>query len=207
MKPKSPFLVYQKYFSPLLCEQIIYALNTTTPDYDAQGRGIVSVRHNKKGEQIVFERVSPLIEEIEAHYNIEYKGFERPAFEWYIEGIEEKWKCGSSEYLREKWVRIRDRDLSGILFLTDHQDKTPFDVDFEVCGGKFEFPQHQFGFNPERGTMIIFPSGPHFLHRTARVDAGDLFQVRFHIAAMAPFHYQPADFPGDYTTWFKDLSG
>ncbi len=207
MVPKSPFLIRQQFLSPLLCEQIILAMNTTTPDYDVQGRGIVSVRHNERAENIVFDKIAPIIPEIESHFGMDYRGFERPAFEWYIEDIDEKWKCGNSEYLRDKWVRVRDRDLTGILFLMDHQDTTPFDVDFEVCGGKLEFPQHQFGFNPERGTMILFPSGPHFLHRTAPVKAGDLFQVRFHIAADSPFLYQPSDFPGDYTTWFNDLDG
>ena len=207
MTPKTPFLIFRHLFSPLLCEKLISNLNITTPDYDKQGRGIASIRHNQKNEQIVFDQVSPTIENIEQHYGVEYRGFERPTFEWYVEDIEEKWKCGNSEYLHEKWVRVRDRDLTGIIFLTDHQGTPPFDPDFEVCGGKFEFPQHQFGFEPERGTMIIFPSGPHFLHRTAPVLAGDLFQVRFHISAMEPFLYQPRDFPGDYTTWFMGLEG
>lgn len=203
MKPKSPFLIFQNFLSPLKCEDIILSLNTTTPDVDKQGRGIASIRHNKKSEKIIFDRVEPLIDTFEQHYNIEYKGFERPTFEWYVEGIDEGWRSANSEYLRDKWVRVRDRDLTGVIFLMDYQDRPPFDVDFEVCGGKLEFAQHQFGFNPERGTMIVFPSGPHFLHRTAPIQAGDLFQVRFHIAAQTPFLYQPSDFPGDYTTWLK----
>ena len=207
MIPKSPFLVRQNFLSPLLCEQIIVAMNPTTPDYDAHGKPLTSIRHNQKAEEMVFDRVSEIVPEMEQHYDIEYRGFERPTFEWYIDGIDEKWKCGNSEYLREKWVRVRDRDLTGILFLMDYQETTPFDIDFEVCGGKLEFPQHQFGFNPERGTLIIFPSGPHFLHRTAPIHAGDLFQVRFHIAAQKPFLYQPSNFPGDYTNWFNDLEG
>jgi hypothetical protein len=100
-------------------------------------------------------------------------------------------------------VRVRDRDLTAVIFLTDHQDKPPFDPEFEVSGGKLEFPQHGFGFNPERGTMVVFPADPHFLHRTAPVKAGELFQIRLHIATKEPFLYQPDDFPGDFRSWLK----
>ncbi len=207
MKPKSPFLVYQNFVSPLLCETIIDAMNVTVPDTDKQGRAIPSIRHNERSEQIVFERIEPILHEIEEHYNVEYRGTEIPFFEWYIEDIDDPFKCGSSEYLREKWVRVRDRDLTGVIFLTDHQDQIPFDQDFEVMGGKLEFPQHGFGFNPERGTMIVFPAGPHFLHHTARIKAGDLFQVKFHIATQRPFLYQPDDFPGTFEQWLDPFIG
>lgn len=203
MVPKSPFLVKQQLLSPLMCEKIISALDVTIPDEDKQGKPLVSVRHNKKHEMGVFERIEPLLDEIEEHYDVEYRATERPVFEWYVEDVEDDWKCGNSEYLRKKWVRVRDRDLTGIIFLTDHQDTIPFDPDFEVKGGKLEFPQHRFGFNPERGTMVLFPSDPHFLHRTAPIAAGELFQIRFHIATAEPFLYQPTDFPGDFKNWFS----
>jgi hypothetical protein len=203
MQPKSPFLVFQNFLSPLMCENIVDALNVTTPDTDKQGHPIPSYRHNKKYEKEILVRCQDLFELFEDHYNVEYRGFERPTFEWYIEGVKDDWRCGNSEYLRDKWVRTRDRDLTGIIFLSEYQNHVPFDVDFEVCGGKLEFAQHDFGFNPERGTMIIFPAGPHFLHRTGSIEAGDLFQVRFHIATMEPFLYQPRDFPGDFRTWLK----
>lgn len=207
MKSKSPFLVFQNFLSPLLSETIIDNLNVTTPDTDPQSRPIPSFRHNEKNGKIVFERIEPLLPTIEDHYNVEYRGTEIPTFEWYIEGIKDKYKCGNSEYLRDKWVRVRDRDLTGIIFLTDHQDHIPFDQDFEVCGGKLEFPQHEFGFNPERGTMIIFPADPHFLHHTALIQAGDLFQVRFHIATQRPFIYQPDEFPGGFEQWLDPYIG
>lgn len=201
MKAKSPFLIYQNILSPLICENIIDGLNITVPDYDINGNPLISLRHNKKHEMGIFERIEPLIPSIEEHYGIEYRGTERPTVEWLPEGAEDEFRCGNSEYLHKKWVRVRDRDLTGIIFLVDQQETVPFDPDFEVKGGKLEFQQHGFGFNPERGTMIVFPAGPHFIHRTAPILAGDLFQVRFHIAAQEPFLYQPADFPGDYRSW------
>lgn len=206
MTPKSPFYVVQHLISPLACEGIIDRLDVTIPDVDTEGYPLVSYRHNKTCEKIVFEQIEPLIPKFEEYYQFEYKGTERPTFEWYVEGTEDKFRCGNSEYLRGKWVRTRSRDLTGLIFLKDYQDKVPFDEDFEVMGGKVEFPQHDFGFNPERGTMVVFPSGPHFLHRIAPIEAGELFVVRFHIAAQTPYLYQPVDFPGDYTTWFKGLT-
>jgi hypothetical protein len=186
-----------------MCEQIIADLDVTVPDTDPQGDPITSIRHSAKHEKGVFERFEPYIEEIEDHYNIEYRGTERPVFEWHVEEGKDDWKCGNSEYLRKKWVRVRDRDLTCVAFMMDHQSQPPFDPNFEVMGGKLEFAQHGFGFQPERGTLVVFPSDPHFLHRTAPVLAGELFQIRFHIAATEPFLYQPTDFPGDFRAWLK----
>ncbi|MNY65935.1 hypothetical protein D3C86_2032890 [compost metagenome] len=79
-----------------------------------------------------------------------------------------------------------------------------FDPDYEVYGGKLQYPQYKFSFNPQVGTMIVHPAGPHFLHAYAPVVAGDLFYVTFHISSKLPHIYQPKDYPGDFTTWFAD---
>ena len=91
------------------------------------------------------------------------------------------------------------------MFLSDYSENYPFDSDYEVYGGKLEFPQHDFGFNPERGTLIMYPSGPHFINAFSEVLAGDLFAARFHFGTHMPFLYNPEEFPGDYTNWFSDL--
>lgn len=203
MRIKSPFIIHQEFLSPLLCEKIVYHMDVTTPDYDINEKPLPSIRHNDKSELIIFERLQPLIPEFEEHFNVEYKGTEKMFFEWYPEGSKGNLVCDGSEYINKKWVRTRERDLTGIIFLSEHNETPSFDSDYEVYGGKLEFPNHGFGFNPERGTMIIFPSTPHFLNATAQVMVGDLFQVRFHIATKTPFLYQPVNFPGNYQTWFK----
>ena len=127
-------------------------------------------------------------------------------FEWYPPGASKDVHCENSSFTKaKKWLRHRDRDLSFVLFLSSWQPTVPFDGDFECKGGKLEFPQHNFGFNPERGTLIVFPSSPHFINATAMVEAGELHQVRFHMAGMLPYMYDPSDFPGDYMSWFKHL--
>jgi len=104
-------------------------------------------------------------------------------------------------------VRTRDRDITAILFLTDYSKSAAFDALYEAYGGKLEFPNHGFGFNPERGTLVIFPATPHFINASSPVLVGDLFQVRINIATKRPFLYQPSEFPGNFLSWFPNHIG
>jgi len=204
---KSPFYVVQDFLSPLLCEQIVDDLNFNYPDRNVEDVPIKSMRSHDRSEEVIFEHLRPLIPKLEEHYGFEYRGTTTMMFEWYPQGCQgEKPHCENSSYMGKKWVRTKDRDLTGIIFLCDYQDCVPFDGDFEVYGGKVEFPQHQFGFNPNRSTLVLFPSEPHFINGTTPILAGDSYQVRFHIAASEPYLYDPADFPGDYTTWFEEIA-
>ena len=202
---KSPFLIYREFSSPLLCENIIESLNLTVPDTDTEGKPIPFIKQDDYMEAIIFERFDVLRPQIIKYYGIEARGTERMTFEWYPTGAESALICDNSVYVREKWLRTRDRDLTAVLFLCNYQETTPFSDDFEVCGGKLEFPQWGFGFNPERGTLIVYPSDPHFINKTALIQAGELYQVRFHIAATTPYLFNPDNFPGNYQIWFKDL--
>jgi hypothetical protein len=206
MEAKSPFLIIQDFISPLLCEQIIDDLEAYEPDVDVNGKPIKAVRSNEQYETILFEKLQEIVPTIEAHYGIEYKGTESIAFEWLPQESQGNPVCENGTYLRKKWLRTRERDVSAMLFLCDYQDKVPFDSDYEVYGGKFEFPQHGFGFNAQRGTLVLYPSDPHFINVNAPVTYGDLFQVRFQITATKPFIYNPQDFPGDYRTWFREFA-
>ena len=127
---------------------------------------------------------------------------ERVQFEWYPQGSVGEAHAENSNFLRGKWLRTKQRDLTAVLFLSDYQDADTLEEEFEVYGGKLEFPQHKFGFNPMRGTLVVFPSDPHFINITSGVFVGDLFQARIQLAAQVPYLYQPQDFPGNYTMWF-----
>jgi hypothetical protein len=201
---KSPFKIYQQFLSPKLCEHICDSLGFDYPDEDKDGNLLRLFKHNEVAEKIIFERLQPLIPELEQYYDIQYKGTEQIMVEWFTEGVVGKPQCENSQYLKQKWVRTLSRDLTAILFLSDYQDTANFDSDYEVYGGKLEFPQHNFGFNPERGTLIVYPSVPHFINATAEIKAGELYQARIQIAATAPFLYQPSKFPGTYVDWFKE---
>jgi len=207
MKTKSPFIVKQDFISPLLCEELIDVLDFIKPDSDIDGVPLKTIKFNELGGDAIFENLHDIIPEISSHYGIDYVGTERMVFEWYTAGCHgEKPHCENSNFVKQKWLRTKNRDLTGVLFLNDHNDSAPFDEDFEVYGGKLEFPQWHFGFNPQRGTLVLFPSVPHFINNTTKILAGDLYQVRFHIAAEKPLLFQPDDYPGSFVDWFEEMT-
>ena len=201
----SPFFVIQDFISPLMCETLVDNLNCYEPDTDKNDHPISSSVHHDKNEGITYNALQDHIDAIRDHFRVDYRGMEKINFEWYPHACEQAdVRCENAVCVRNTWVRNQDRDLTGILFFSDYQDNIPFDSNYEVYGGKVEFPQWGFGFNPQRGTLIVFPSGPHFLNAVNTIYAGDSFLARFHIACQAPFVFQPANFPGSYTDWFAD---
>jgi len=163
------------------------------------------MRNHEESENIIYDKFMPLIPVLEKYYGFEQRGTELVTFEFLAEGVKPEAVCDNSKWINKKWTRTKDRDFSAVLFLSDYQDQLPFDSDYECYGGKLEFLQHKFGFNPERGTLIFYPSGPHFINAIADIVAGDLFLARFYEAATMPFIYQPENFPGNYLSWFSDL--
>lgn len=202
---KCPFLIYEDFLSPKRCEFIVDSLGFYAPDTDTEGNPIKMSRHHEGSERVIFDRLESYIPNITKYYEIGYRGTEQMSFEYLAEGTVSEPVCENSNYINKQWARTKDRDLTGILFLSDYNDNPPFDSDYEVYGGKLEFPQHGFGFNPQRGTLIVYPSGPHFINANAAILAGDLFQVRMHIAADIPYMYDPKKFPGNYKTWFRGM--
>lgn len=200
--PKSPFWVLEDFLSPKICEHVVDKLGMYTPDFDAEDNPMFTSKSHDKCQDVVYENFTPWVPAIEQHYDFKHTGTERMQFEFLTPGVEPNPHCENSKYIEKKWAKVYNREFTCVVFLSDYQDQPPFDVEFEVYGGKLEFPQHHFGFNPQRGTMIVFPSGPHFINANAQIFAGELFQVRFHLAAAMPYIYQPKDFPGDYRTWF-----
>lgn len=204
MKTRSPFYIIEEFISPLACEELIDILNFTTPDVDKEGRPLHSMRTNERAQAIIYERLLFALPEIQAYYEFMYKGTHPIEFEWFPEGSANTAHAENSHFLRGKWLRDQAKDFTAILFMCDYQENVPFVKDYEVLGEKLEFPQHAFGFNPVRGTMVIFPSAPHFINITTPTQIGELYQARIHLAAQIPYLYQPQKFPGNYTSWFKD---
>jgi len=202
----SPFYVVQNFISPKQCEIIVDNLGYYEPDVDKDGKPIKMMRHHEESENIVFDKFTTLIPVLEKYYNFKHRGTEHISFEFLAEGVKPEAGCENAKWINKKWTRTKDRDFSAVLFLSNYQDQIPFSDDYEVYGGKLEFLQHNFGFNPERGTLIVFPSGPHFINAMSDIIAGDLFIAKFHEAAQTPFLYQPANFPGDYLSWFHELT-
>jgi len=203
--PRTPFVVVQNFISPKQCEIIVDDLGYYEPDTNPEGKPIKMMRHHEASEKIVYNKFQALIPTLEQYYDFEHRGTEHMSFEYLAAGVEPEAVCDNAKWVNKTWVKTKDRDFSAVLFLSDYQDKVPFDSDYEVFGGKLEFLQHKFGFNPERGTLVVYPSGPHFINAFAEILAGELFVARFFIAAQTPFLYQPANFPGNYLSWFGNL--
>ncbi len=207
MTVKSPFLIYQEFLSPKACDQVLDLIKVSAPNLDKEGNPAKMERFHNDAEDLIYQRFQPLIPEIEAHYGLKYKGTERLLFQYFPEGmpgIAETPHCESSAFVRKKWVKVRDRDLTGILWLKDHQHEPPLDLDTEVYGGKLEFPAYNFSLQPQRGTLILYPAGPHFITATSQVLVGHHYVVRFHIAADGIWLYQPSEFGGTWKEWFAE---
>ena len=205
IQAKSPFYVVREFISPLMCEDIIDMCNFTIPDIDKDGKAVKTFKRCEPAAEVVYERFRDLVPKLQVHYGLEHKGMEQPDFEWLSEGSSTKPQGENSVFVRGQWLRVKPADLTCVLFLSDYSDTVPFEQEYEVYGGKLEFPQHKFGFNPERGTLIVFPSDPHFINLTSEVVVGDLYQARFNVVAKTPYLYQPNQFPGNYLSWFKDI--
>lgn len=208
MNKNSPFYIVKDFISPMMAEDIIDTLNVKEPDYDTENRPTKTTLFNGAIDDILFERLQQLIPDLEHHYGIEYKGTESPiTYNLYPHGYEkEEYECENSSYINKKWMRTKSRDLSGVLFLNDYNESSNFSTTFEVYGGKLQFPQHSFGFNPERGCLVIFPSAPHFINGVSPVLYGDCYMIKLHITAKTPYLYDPNKFVGDYKTWFEDIA-
>jgi hypothetical protein len=185
-----------------MCEDLLDICNFTVPDKNTKEDEVKTVKTSERAEAIVYERLLGLLPALQSYYNFQYKGTETVQFEWYPQGSEGEFQCENSNFLRGKWLRTKQRDFTAILFLSEYQDDPQFESEFEVYGAKLEFVQHQFSFNPQRGTLVVFPSDPHFINITSKAYVGDAFQARIQIAAKTPYLYNPQDFPGNYTTWF-----
>lgn len=202
---KSPFLILPEFVSPLMAEEIVDQLDFLVPDTNRSGKPLSSVKSNDEYEEVLYSELMQVKSSIERHFCVEHQATSQTMFEWYPAGSQGKIHAENSEYLHKKWVRVRDRDLTGVVFLSDYNDRADFDDQYEVYGGKLEFPQHGFGFNPQRGTLVIFPSVPHFINTITPIQAGSLHIARFHIKTKVPFLYDPSLFPGDFKSWFTDV--
>lgn len=192
-KYHSPFMVFDEFVSAKACEQII-------ENVDFKDKNSISVDWIDHPLQERFNKVIPLIE---THYNVKHRLMEEITFEKYPENNELSLHSENSRYFEGKWIRTKDRDFTGVLFLSDWREQTPFDSRYEVYGGKMEFPQWGFGFQAVRGTLIIFPSDAHFINKINKIQIGTLYRAVVHFASDKPFLWDIKNFPGDYTKWFS----
>ena len=201
---KSPFFIIEDFISPLFCEDIINRLNNVYPDADKDNKFLKTIRYNNLSEFRILPYLERIVPQLEEYYNFVSKGILRLSFEWLVEDyVVESPRCLNYKMVNNKWARINDIGITGIVFLNDFNDKSDFDSDFEVYGGKLEFINHNLNITPKRGTVVFFPEGPNFLNTNSSINAGELNQIRIHIASEENYNYDMNKFPGNYKTWFN----
>lgn len=206
----SPFHVLENLVSPLRCEQLIKELALLRPSYGEDG-------HPLKYERMLpTPELSMLRSELSAHRaDIEVRYTARLSSDWH--GMfQQYWEdpkrpaepIGAQgwQYSRKKWHKVRDIDLVGFLWLKDFNSSVPLDPRFEVYGAKLEFPAYDFSLTPVRGTAVLFPATPHFVHALSHVMFGSMEQILLTAKLTAPsgatWTYDPRQFPGSYQEWF-----
>lgn len=208
--PHSPFIVVQDFLSPLTCEKIIADIEVKDPNKDSNGNPTKLERFNLKWEQDIIERFHEVIPDIESRYDATYRGLEKPLFQYFPENAKipaEPPGCENSKYVRKKWVMHKDVDLVGFIWLKDYNENVPLDPRHEVYGGKLEFPAYNFSLVPQRGSLVLFPAGPHFITVISPILLGDLYQIKLTTSIKqkngARWFYQPQNFPGTWQQWFE----
>ena len=188
----SPFIIVRDFLSPLVCDTILNMCNNKKQ----------LVFTDEALTNVVNTKIVAMSADIHEKYGVDMKEITLPDIITLKENTTDTPKSENSKFTKGKWLQVYPFDLTGTIFLNDTNYTPPFDFEYEVFGGKLEFPQHEFGFNSNRGVMVLHPSGPHFINRFTTPEIGDLHFIKFHIIGHERLIYQPKNFPGDYTNWF-----
>lgn len=209
---RSPFLIVQDFLSPLTCEKIIEDNLVSAPDVDLNGNPKKLEHHILKWEKHIADSFRDLVPDLEERYDCSYRGLEKPLLQYYPENAKapaEPPGCENSKYVRKKWVMWKDVDLVGFVWLKDYHESVPLDPRHEVFGGKLEFPAYNFSLVPQRGTLVLFPAGPHFITVISPILLGELYQVKLNVCLSGKegtrWFYQPANFPGKWNDWLSEF--
>ncbi len=201
---KSPFIIIPEALSPLQCEKLTDSAEFVQLDVNKRGLPTATTKVVQSATATLHNVIKQYDVDIIAKYGSGIRHMEQTRITWINNEVDPAATCDNSAFIRNKWLRVHNRDLTAILFMSDFNDSPPFDGDFEVYGGKMEFPTHGFGFNPIRGTMIIMPSDPHFAHVFSKVSVGDCFFAKTFIQLEQPLIYTPEEFPGKWSEWLHD---
>lgn len=199
-----PFFIVKNFISPLICERLIDDLRTLKirPNIGQNGFPKKMLLMNKLNSLRIAQTFDPYIPLLEKHFDFGYKGTHDIFFEWFPENyMAEPPKTEGYERTKKGWTRYREVDFIGILWLNEHNDQPPFDPSFETYGGQLEFPTFDISFNPERGTLLIFPSSPNFIYTVSGIKAGSLTQAKFTIRSEVPYNFEKEKFNCNPANW------
>ena len=198
-------MIFEEALSPLQCESIADSAEFIQLDVNSLNQPMMTSKHTDLAHQLIESAIRDRQQLIEDHYKAKIQNIDLTRVQWQDSTVAPAAVCDNSVRVKDKWLRIHNRDLTALLFLSDYNERPPFDSDFEVYGGKIEFPSHQFGFNPIRGTMVLYPSDPHFAHVFSKISLGNLFITKTFIQLNPPLIYKPSDFPGSWQQWLEGV--
>lgn len=203
MSSKSPFFIVDGFLSPKLCEHITDVVDLRFPNLNVNNKPIKTTKKHQRCETIILDRFESIHNSVMSYFSTEYYGVTDVTFELYSAGYSESTaSCDNSNLVRGKWSRVHDVDFTCVVFFTDYNNE---DVDdsIEVYGGKYEFPTHGFGFNPKRGMLLVYPSGPNFINGISPVYAGNLSIAKFFLKTSKMYIYDQSNFQGNYKDWYS----
>lgn len=211
-KTHSPFHVVEDFISPANCERLIQEFGISVPSLAEDGRPLKNERILKEADvtKLIQNAILENGQDIQDRYDGKIVGMQTPHFQQYFEDPKnpgEKHGCESHQFKRKAWTPVKDVHLVGYIWLKDYGAGVPMDPRTEVYGGKLEFPAYNFSLVPARGTMVMFPAGPHFITAVSPILVGSLEVIKFSIKLTSHddglWVYQPSNFGGTYTDWFE----
>lgn len=211
----SPFLIVEHFISPAICERLISELGVDFPSIDEKDRPLKNERILKDPEyvQLFKNLMQGQVHDIEQKFKAAVVGMEPAVFSQYFEDAKnpcEYHGCENAKFIRKKWVKSKDVDLVGFIWLKDYGSGVPLDPRIEVYGGKLEFPAYNFSLIPQRGTLVLFPAGPHFISAISPVLVGSLELIKITVKMKSDsgemYFYDPKNHPGTYQEWFAEDS-
>lgn len=207
MSIRSPFFIVEECLSPSHCEGLIDDLGLLYPSRDEKGHPLKHERIMKSHAELFTSILDPHLPLIQERYQARVAGIEIPRFQQFHEDPSipaEPRQVEAFRYTRKKWMRVRDINLVGFLWLKDFNKGVPLDPRFEVYGGKLELPTFDFSLLPRRGTLVLMPADPHFVTSISPVLVGslELIKLCFQLETdSGPWVYERAEFPGTWKQW------
>lgn len=97
--------------------------------------------------------------------------------------------CDNSIYRHGSWTKVNNYDFTCYVPLLTYNNKPPFDFETEVYGGSLIFTSFKKKYDPNMGTLLIYPSVPNFVHYHEPVKIGKLDYVKVFLTCEKQFVY------------------
>lgn len=196
---KNPFIVHRDILSPLECESIVSSAYQLSDGDDLHTEHL----NDTDISEIILQQITP---RINAHYKttiVEEVVSSVTMSKSYIPNI----RCESTVKHNGMWFRNKDIDFCTVVFLKDHLSSSleVIDLSYEIYGGNLEFPTFPLSFTPTRGTAVTYPCVPNFVNTFSKINLGEQNVLHITHRADIMFAYQPTDFKGNFSDWFKDI--